>query len=328
MITKVKTQDIKLGMYVLLPKKWFAHPFLKNEFIIDSREQITKLLGAGIVEVSIDTARSILPREEVKNKVVSETIKAPQPITEVKPIIPPDLQEAIHDKKMPPAQKAQAIKHHSVVMIQRLMENPSQESIGEAKKGISEVVDVVLAEDNTNQQLLALTTHDYNTYVHSVNVGLLAISLAKSLFKGSNAHDMHELGAGFFLHDLGKVKVDINIILKPAVLTDEEILEIRKHPQYGYDILKQTNQSSEECRKVVLQHHERDNGRGYPQGLKGDEIHLYGRICSIADVFDALSAKRPYKQSLQPFQALNVMKVEMMEHFHKELFQKFVLLFH
>ncbi|PKN65408.1 MAG: hypothetical protein CVU52_11105 [Deltaproteobacteria bacterium HGW-Deltaproteobacteria-10] len=327
MITKVKTQDIKLGMYVLLPKKWFAHPFLKNEFIIESREQITKLLGAGIVEVSIDTDRSVLPRVEVKDKVVVETIKAPQPITEAKPIIPPDLQEAIYDKKMPPAEKAQAIKHHSVVMIQRLMENPSRESIGEAKKGISEVVDVVLAEDNTNQQLLALTSHDYNTYVHSVNVGLLAISLAKSIFKGSNAHDMHELGAGFFLHDLGKVKIDINIILKPAVLTDEEILEIRKHPQYGYDILKQTNQSSEECRKVVLQHHERDNGRGYPQGLKGEDIHLYGRICSIADVFDALSAKRPYKQSLRPFEALNVMKEEMLEHFHKQLFQKFVLLF-
>ncbi len=328
MINKVKTKDIKLGMYVLLPKKWFAHPFLKNEFIIDSPGQIAKLLEAGIAEVSIDTERSIFPREETKVKVVSEAIKASQSITPARPIIPPDLQEAIHDKKMPPAQKAQAIKHHSVVMIQRLMENPSRESITEAKKGISEVVDVVLAEDSTNQQLLALTTHDYNTYVHSVNVGLLAISLAKSIFKGSDIHDMHELGAGFFLHDIGKVKVDINIILKPAVLTDEEMLEIRKHPQYGYDILKQTNQSSEECRKVVSQHHERDNGRGYPHGLKGDEIHLYGRICSLADVFDALSAKRPYKQSLRPFEALNVMKEEMLEHFHKELFQKFVLLFH
>ena len=118
-----------------------------------------------------------------------------------------------------------------------------------------------------------------------------------------------------------------NIILKPAVLTDEEMLEIRKPPKYGYDILTQTNQSSEECKKVVLQHHERANGRGYPRGLKGEGIHLYGRICLLADVFDALSAKRPYKQQLRPFEALNVMKEEMLEHFHKELFQKFVLLF-
>ncbi len=329
MINKVKTQDIKMGMYILLPKKWFAHPFLKNEFIIDSPGQITKLLEAGIAEVSIDSERSIFPREASRKEVVTETRKVlvPEASKAHLPIIPPDLQEAIQDKKMPPAQKAKAIQLHSVVMIERLMENPSTETIKEAKQGIAEVVDLILDDDATNQQLLALTSHDYNTYVHSVNVGLLAISLAKTLFKRSNAHDMHELGAGFFLHDIGKVKVDVNIILKPAVLTDEEMLAMRRHPQYGYEILTQTNQSSEECKNVVLQHHERDNGRGYPQGLKGEEIHLYARICSLADVYDALSAKRPYRQQLRPFEALNVMKEEMLEHFHKELFHKFVLLF-
>ena len=321
MINTVKTRDIKVGMYVLLPKKWFAHPFLKNEFLIDSPGQIAKIVEAGIVEVSIDTDRSIFPREESKAKIIPEARKTPLPI------IPPDLREAIHDKKMPPLEKAKAIQHHSVVMIQRLMENPTTESITEAKKGISEVVDVILSEDNTNEQLLALTTHDYNTYIHSVNVGLLAISFAKTLFKGSDAHDMHELGAGFFLHDIGKVRIDINIITKPAVLTDEEMLTMRQHPQYGYEILTQEHQSSDECKKIVLQHHERDNGRGYPRGLKGEGIHIYGRICSLADVYDALSSKRPYRQQLRPFEALNVMKEEMLEHFHKELFEKFVLLF-
>lgn len=321
MIKPVKTQDIKVGMYVLLPKKWFAHPFLKNEFLIDSPSQIIRMVEAGIGEVIVDTDRSSLPQEEPKVRIMPEIRKDP------KPIIPPDLQEAIYSKSMPPGQKAQAIHRHSIVMIQRIMENPSSESIKEAKKGIFEIVDLILKDDNTNQELLMLTSHDYSTYVHSVNVGVLAISLSKALFKGSDAHDMHELGAGFFLHDLGKVKIDINIITKPAVLTDEETLEMRRHPQYGYEILTQTHQLSEECKKIVLQHHERNNGRGYPQGLKGEEIHLYGRICSLADVYDALSSQRPYRQGLRPYEALNVMKEEMLEHFHKELFQKFVLLF-
>ncbi|HNS57073.1 MAG TPA: HD domain-containing phosphohydrolase, partial [Smithellaceae bacterium] len=247
--------------------------------------------------------------------------------TPPQPIIPPDLMEAIANKNMPPEKKAKAIHDHSIVMIQRLMENPSSESIKEAKKGIFAVVDAILADDKTNKELLMLSSHDYNTYIHSVNVGLLAISLSKTLFKKSDAHDMHEVGAGFFLHDIGKVKVDINIIKKPAVLTDEEMMEIRRHPQYGYEILTDTHQLSDECKKIVMQHHERNNGSGYPAGLKGEEIHLYGRICSLADVYDALSSRRPYKQPLRPYEALNVMKEEMLEHFHQDLFKKFVLLF-
>ena len=321
MIKTVKTQDVNVGMYVILPKKWFAHPFLKNEFLIDSPAQVAKIIEAGIYEVSIDLGKSIFPRAESTTKVIPKAGEASRPI------IPPDLQEAIYDKKLPATEKAKAIHQHSIVMIQRLMERPSAESIKEAKKGIAEVVDVILADDNTNQQLLSITSHDYSTYVHSVNVGVLAISLSKAIFKKSDAHDMHELGAGFFLHDLGKVRININIITKPAVLSDEEMLEMRRHPQYGYDILTATHQSSEECKKIVLQHHERDNGQGYPRKLKGEGIHLYGRICSLADVYDALSSRRPYRYGLRPFEALNVMKEEMLEHFHKELFQKFVLLF-
>jgi len=105
------------------------------------------------------------------------------------------------------------------------------------------------------------------------------------------------------------------------------MMEIRRHPQYGYEILTDTHQLSDECKKIVMQHHERNNGSGYPAGLKGEEIHLYGRICSLADVYDALSSRRPYKQPLRPYEALNVMKEEMLEHFHQDLFKKFVLLF-
>lgn len=322
MIKTFKTQEVKVGMYVVLPRSWFAHPFLKNEFLISSPGQIAKIIEAGIREVAIDTAKSRLPVEKPGEKIAVEAEQTPP-----QPIIPPDLMEAIANKSMPPAKKAKAIHDHSIVMIQRLMENPSSESIKQAKKGIFAVVDAILADDKTNKELLMLSSHDYDTYIHSVNVGLLAISLSKTLFKKSDAHDMHEVGAGFFLHDIGKVKVDINIIKKPAVLTDEEMMEIRRHPQYGYEILTDTHQLSDECKKIVMQHHERNNGSGYPAGLKGEEIHLYGRICSLADVYDALSSRRPYKQPLRPYEALNVMKEEMLEHFHQDLFKKFVLLF-
>jgi HD-GYP domain-containing protein (c-di-GMP phosphodiesterase class II) len=158
-------------------------------------------------------------------------------------------------------------------------------------------------------------------------VGVFSIMLAKHLFKSSDAHDMHELGAGFFLHDIGKVRIDPAIINKPGKVTDEEMDLIRTHPYQGYKILKETNQLTEECMVIVMQHHEREDGTGYPRRLKGDEIHTYGRICCIADVYDALTAERSYKQRLNTFDALKLMKEKLLNHFHQEMFEKFVLMF-
>ena len=122
-------------------------------------------------------------------------------------------------------------------------------------------------------------------------------------------------------------KIDPAIINKPGKLTDQEMTIIRSHPYQGYKILKETNQLTEECMFIVMQHHEREDGTGYPRGLKGADIHTYGRICCIADVYDALTAVRSYKQQLTTFDALKLMKEQLMNHFHKELFEKFVLLF-
>jgi len=182
-------------------------------------------------------------------------------------------------------------------------------------------------ELKTAKNLLTITSYDFYTYTHSVNVGVLSVLISKMLFSKSLAHDMHELGAGFFLHDIGKVRVDPAILNKPGRLTDEEMLKMRAHPYQGYKILKETEHLTEECRIIAMQHHERDDGTGYPNRLRGNDIHLYGRICCIADVYDALTSERPYKQRLTPYEALKIMKEQMISHFRKELFDKFVLLF-
>lgn len=102
---------------------------------------------------------------------------------------------------------------------------------------------------------------------------------------------------------------------------------MRIHPYQSYKILAETDQLSEECRIIAMQHHEREDGKGYPRRLRGDDIHVYGRIGCIADVYDALTAERSYKPSLSPFDALRVMRDEMINHFRKDVFEQFVLLF-
>lgn len=151
--------------------------------------------------------------------------------------------------------------------------------------------------------------------------------LAKALLGDSDGHDMHELGAGFFLHEPGKIKVDPAIINIPARLSEDEMRRMRIHPYQGYKILKEAEAMSEECRIIVMEHHERYDGSGYPKRLGGDQIHIYGRICGIADVFDALTAERSYKQAMKPFDALSLMRDKMPNHFDRKLFTSFVTLF-
>ena len=322
MAKTIKAKDIKVGMYVNLPHAWRAHPFLRNSFTITTEKQIAKIINHGITEVSIEEMMGIAASD-----ILKEVVEPEKDFSENANIVSEQLKEAIADKKMPPEAKAQAVHLHSVNMMSKLFDKPHKENIEQFKEGIVGVVDLILADNATNHYLMNITTHDYNTYVHSVNVGVLGVSLAKTIFGKSDKHDMHALGAGFFLHDLGKVYIDEAIINKPGRLSDEEMEEMRKHPGLGFKLLNETKQVNEENRLVVLQHHERANGMGYPQKMRGEEIHIYGRICSVADVFDALVSKRPYKKKLEPFEALKIMKDEMMAHFQKEIFDKFVLLF-
>jgi len=322
MIKTIKITELKPGMYINLPSAWRAHPFLRNSFIITSKIQIRKLTDYGIEEVKIDEikglpAGAVIKEIEEPEKDFSNDIKN----------ISEKLKDELSDKRQKPEKRAEIIQVHSVDMMKSLWQNPSKEKIADFKKGVVSVVDVILADDATNNQLLRITSHDYNTYIHSVNVGVLALSLAKSLFVKEDKHDMHALGAGFFLHDIGKIRIDEAIINKPGKLSEEEMTIMRRHPGMGFKLLHETKQISEESRLIVLQHHERHNGTGYPKKLRGEDIHMYGRICSVADVFDALVSKRPYKTQKTPFDALKIMKEEMLDHFHKEVFQAFVMLF-
>jgi len=331
MIKKIKSSELEVGMYVNLPTSWLKHSFFKSSFLIKSRQDIDGIRESGLTDVLIDTAKGMsYPNVDVIShapEATSGNRKTPPETWTPENIIPENLKNAVADKKMPFAEKSRIVYESSVEMMKRLIEDPKAENIREVKGEISDVVDLIISDDRTAKHMLAITTHDFYTYTHSVNVGVLGVMLSNALFKRNDAHEMHELGAGFFLHDLGKVRVDTEIINKPGKLTDEEMKKMRAHPYQSYKMLQEAGQLSEECRIIALQHHERDDGKGYPKRLAGKEIHVYGRIGCIADVYDALTAERSYKPKLSTFEALRVMKEEMINHFEKDLFEKFVLLF-
>ena len=314
---KVSVNNLKVGMYIRLNLSWMEHPFFKSHFLLTSQEQIRKLIGTGIKEVQVDYSRSLVEDKEPVSEVLPEHKKS---------IVSERLRETIFDKTLPPLTKARQVHEHTEEMIKNLLDNPTVENIIDTKQAIANVVDLILDDMETSQHLMMITDHDYYTYTHSVHVGILSVCLARNYFGHSNAHDLHELGAGFFLHDLGKIRIDQRLIKKPGKLTDEEIQVMKKHPNLGYTILQETKQMTEESKIIILQHHERYDGTGYPEGLKGSDLHIYGKICSIADVYDALTTDRPYRKKMKPFDGLKIMKEQMINHFQKDLFDHFVLM--
>ncbi|MBC7076240.1 MAG: HD-GYP domain-containing protein, partial [Syntrophomonadaceae bacterium] len=151
-----------------------------------------------------------------------------------------------------------------------------------------------------------IRTFDDYTFAHSVNVCIL--SLITGITLGYDDLKLRDLGIGALLHDIGKTKIDKEILNKPDDLTKEEFNEIKKHTVYGFKILRQYDDIPLLSAHIAYQHHERWDGQGYPRGLSDKNIHEYARIVAVADVYDALLADRPYRPSYTVNQAITILK--------------------
>ena len=161
---------------------------------------------------------------------------------------------------------------------------------------------------------------DDSTYAHSVNVALICRLIGK--WKNFSEKDMDTLTLCGLLHDIGKSKIPNEIIGKPGKLTDSEYEEIKKHPVIGYNLVKNLD-IDQRVKNAVLFHHERFDGKGYPLGLTGNEIDDFTSIVSIADVYDAMTANRCYRDGLCPFEVIAIFEKEGLTQFNP----KYILTF-
>lgn len=162
-----------------------------------------------------------------------------------------------------------------------------------------------LTENRAALDLLATTkVHENHVYNHSLNVSIYACQLA--IENGLPIKNIEEIGLGAMLHDLGKMYVPKEILNKSGQLTEEEYEIIKSHCEAGFDILKKVHEIPLPVSHCALQHHERIDGNGYPRRLKGDEIHKYAKIISVADVFDAVTSHRSYRKAMLPHKGMEV----------------------
>jgi len=173
------------------------------------------------------------------------------------------------------------------------------ESIGSLSKNI---IDEIISKKNIMINLVDIKSMDNYTYQHSVNVAIISLVLGVQL--QLNQNELYTLCMGALIHDIGKVLIPKEIILKPGPLTDEEFNIVKQHTTKGYDYLKGCLDISAPARIVALQHHEKMNGGGYPDNIKNKSINRFARIVAIADVYDALTSDRPYRKAMSPNDAL------------------------
>ncbi|WP_246168472.1 HD-GYP domain-containing protein [Paenibacillus antarcticus] len=168
----------------------------------------------------------------------------------------------------------------------------------EIRKGILPFVQEAANNTNIFQLFDVVKATDEYTYQHNIGVGIISTLIGRWLHLSESEISILSLAAT--LHDVGKVKVPIEILNKPGKLTNDEFAVIKKHTIYGYEIMKETVGLNQRIPLVALQHHERNDGKGYPLGLKGDKVDYFSKIVAVADIFHAMSSKRPYHDPI-PF---------------------------
>lgn len=153
------------------------------------------------------------------------------------------------------------------------------------------------------------TRHSSNDLLsHSVNVAIFSLKIGMGL--DYNENQLIRLGTVALLHDIGMARLDPRLINKESVLTEEEYAEMKRHPEYGYEMLSRLGPKYEWIALVVGQEHERINGKGYPRGLSGEEIHEYAQIIGIMDYYEALTHTRPQRRRFLPYDAVKVIVEE------------------
>ncbi|MBX7232554.1 MAG: HD domain-containing protein [Bdellovibrionales bacterium] len=227
------------------------------------------------------------------------------------------VRERMLSDQLPSREKALILRESSLSMMEELFENPDvNKALNESKEIINEFISFMDQDPEAMGHLIGLSSHDFYTYNHSLDVGIYSLGLAK--VTGIKGTDLHDMGQGALLHDIGKRHVNVDIICKSGPLDEVEWAQMQKHPQYGLSILDNYS-VSDAVRACCFEHHESFLGNGYPQQLQGHEIHPMARIVAITDTYDALTTKRSYNAPMSPSAALNFMKEKLSTRYDADL---------
>lgn len=314
MLKKIAISEVRTGMFVAsVEGPWFKHSLWKTRFLVKDGEMLTRLRSSGVREIWIDTS---------KGKDIEQ---AAAPV----PVITPAAQSAPSE---PRKRGSMADELDNANRVLQRSKAAVTSLFAEARMGnavntsdcgpiVNDIVDSVDHNANALVSLCRLKMADEYTYMHSVSVCALMVSLGRRL--GLDDETVRDAGMAGLLHDLGKAVMPQEIINKPGKLTDEEFTIIKSHPVRGHEMLLESGVDNQRVLDVARHHHERMDGKGYPDCLVADKISLIARMSAVCDVYDAVTSDRPYKAGWDP--AESVSKMAAWEgHFDPMVLQTFI----
>jgi len=325
MLKRIQVDQLTLGMHLKeFCGSWMDHPFWRTGFVLKDPKDIELILASKIKEVWIDCSKGsdVLPGDPVMSEeeppepivVVQQTpiqVKSPQQTAPV-----PAAQEVERAARICLEAKAAVVSMFEEVRMGKAVD------VGGARQLVEDISDSVSRNPGAIISLARLKTADDYTYMHSVAVCAMMVALAKQL--GLDEAQTRSCGMAGLLHDLGKVAMPTEVLNKPGKLTDAEFDIMRTHPTEGYKMLMTSHGVDPVALDVVLHHHEKVDGRGYPEHLQGDQISLYAKMGAVCDVYDAITSNRPYKTGWDPAESLRQMAEWAKGHFDPVVFQAFV----
>lgn len=318
MLKKISVGDARIGMHLhKLEGAWMTHPFWKTKFTITDPGDLERLRESGVTHIWIDVALGLDVVVLEPPASVGQASPPAVPVSEPK-LAPPQLAvpmlappseplSATHSMSGELNQAAAICKRGRIAVLKMLREARLGQAVDTEPllPLVQDIADSVMRNPGALVSLARLKTKDDYSYMHSVAVCALMVSLARTL--GQDNDGCRQAGLAGLLHDLGKAAIPLEILNKPGRLTADEYAVMKTHPVHGHEMLLAGRGATEAARDVCLHHHERVDGAGYPFGRAGDQITLLARMGAVCDVYDAITSNRPYKAGWDPAEAIAMM---------------------
>lgn len=316
---RIGIDELQPGMLVeQLDRSWLSTPFFRHKMTITSSQQIAQLKACGVrtLVVSVHTEKIADPPEAEPDIVADAELPAKEDMASVPPIVP-------FEEELPVAKQVyQAAK----TIVQNAMHDTR---LGRAinadavSRVVSEMTDSVFRNPDALSSLSRLKRFDEYTFYHSVNTALLAMSLGRKL--GFDRSALHVTGVGTLLHDIGKMKIPLEVLNKPGRFEAHEMEIVKQHVLRGVEVLASTTGLGDSYIQPALEHHERVNGAGYPHRRAKQEISQFGLITAIVDIYDAMTSDRCYHKGRPAHEILQLLyRLSLEGHLDSTLVQHFI----
>ena len=300
MIHKIDIHDLLPGMYVVdLHKAWLDHSLWRQRFPVRDQAHIEKLISSGITEVSIDTVKGLdLPPTPI-SRLRSVEEKFVSIVDRVRATAPRSVSLGEERRRA-----GRLINEASGTVADLVLAARAGREVdaGRLEPVVSKMIDSVIRNPDALVPLARLKEMDAYATQHAISTAALIIALGQQ--QGLEASELEKMAIGTMLKDIGQSAIDAKLITRPGMLSKAEYSVVQSHVEEGLAVLEATSRLPETSVAVVLEHHERYNGSGYPYRMVGDEISLAGRMAAIVDTYDAMTSDRPYRPALSPTIAL------------------------